>query len=621
MAIGAKKKNTATTAKTGGNLYSSKDDTKSKPSNPKITSVNTTNAEKQLADNEDYGEKVADTAPKIDDINETSSTMDINANEHHPRNFLSTAKQMADEVDFEEGVEGSEPKADNKARRTARKEILDDVKELHKDSYDKLNAEREKWNENQETLKALDEQENAARTNASNLKKETKAEYRTAKAEAKKIEDKKERKETLKGLKKQYKEDKKTIKDDLDREMMYNKIQRSSSKGTPNAAQIGIESAKASLDFVSRNEELINEIDRISKLPDGEEKENAIKALEEKYGNAVQETIDEQAMNEYNENLKKYNAAEKRALQGALYDTLYSNNEEEKIAAQNLLGSLGLDGKSPEELKQLLDQVKKENDEFFSENGNDDFYKNLNSQTAANEYIFNNEKPVEPEPIKNSPIRGMLDRYINNYQTTFDEEKEKSRLGKIKTNKNLYKGYLIWTNLMSKIQEASHNFANPNDRIEASDAISQRQGQDISNMIDNRNKKNKEYIDEQINYLKDTLGVDIETAKLANILKNSRIRNDYKRLTDENKTLLAALTTADTFDTLKDYQILDLIEKLKKGEITTTPQLASVLSGYGMAGVDAEIAASNAASILSAAVTGAFKGFKEALIGKPQRYE
>lgn len=510
-------------------------------------------------------ENAAGNAPKIDDINETSSTMDINANEHHPRNFLSTANQMADEVDFEEGVEGSNSKADSKARRTARKEILDDVKALpqNKEPMDKF-AEAEK------------------------IHKANKEEKKKA-VEAKKEENKKALEEANK-----------TVNDFEKEKGVWNRL-KSAVKGAKNklktqaknAVELGVLKAgnavdnavdrlklegkeiKANVDYSNNNEGLINEIDRISKLPDGEEKENAIKALEEKYG----VNTDTEAINKYNEDLKKYNAAENRALQGALYDTLYSKKEDEKAAAEIFLANMGLDQKSPEELKQLLDQVKKENAEFFSQNGNDEFYKNLNSQTATNDYLSNNEKPIQPET---SPIRDMFDRYVNNYKTTFDEAKEKSRLDKIKRNKNLYKGYLIWTNLMSKIQEASHNFANPNDRIEAADAISQRQGQDISSMIANRNSKNENYIKQQEEYLKTVLGKDIETAGFAEEMKNSRLKAAYSKMNEEQKKLLGALIVADTNHTISPTYKLQLADQMIEGKITTAPQLLGALAGLGI---------------------------------------
>ena len=332
-------------------------------------------------------------------------------------------------------------------------------------------------------------------------------------------------------------------------------------------------------------DETLQEIDRISKLPEGEEKQKAIKALEESNNFSTDYEGDlakyKAALEQYKADADIYQKAENRAMQGALYDALNSTNPEEVASAYAFLSERGIepkgeDGYFTEEQRKELEAKRKE---LTEENNKQQLF---TTQSAANEFLENNEKPIAPEEPMESPIRAMVDKYTNTYGKAFDDAKEQSRLDKIKTKKNLYKGYLIWKNIMSNIYAASHNFAHPENMISPNDPLTQRYEQDLANMIKNRDAKNNEYINEQIKYLQDTLGVNIETAKFAEMLKDSRVRNTYSRLTDENKKIVASLINAEVFDTLKPYQVLNLMDALKEGKAKGFEQIAGYLMPQGL---------------------------------------
>ena len=329
----------------------------------------------------------------------------------------------------------------------------------------------------------------------------------------------------------------------------------------------------------------LQEIDRISKLPEGEEKQKAIKALEESNNFSTDYEGDlakyKAALEQYKADADIYQKAENRAMQGALYDALNSKDPTEVASAYAFLSERGIepkgeDGYFTEEQRKELEAKRKE---LIEENKKQQLF---TTQSAANEFLDNNEKPIAPEEPMGSPIREMVDKYTNTYGKAFDDAKEQSRLDKIKNKKNLYKGYLIWKNIMSNIYAASHNFAHPENMMSPSDPLTQRYEQDLANMIKNRDAKNNEYINGQIKYLQDTLGVNIETAKFAEMLKDSRVRNTYSRLTDENKKIVASLINAEVFDTLKPYQVLNLMDALREGKAKGFEQIAGYLMPQGL---------------------------------------
>ena len=75
----------------------------------------------QLTKNEEEGKNIE--GPSLKDIQTKTNEMDTNTNEYHPRPFTSTADSIINEIDFEEGVEGSDKKANKEAVKAASKEI------------------------------------------------------------------------------------------------------------------------------------------------------------------------------------------------------------------------------------------------------------------------------------------------------------------------------------------------------------------------------------------------------------------------------------------------------------------------------------------------------------------
>lgn len=527
----------------------------------------------QLTKNEEEGKNIE--SPNLEDIQDKTNEMDTNTNEYHPRPFTSTADSIISEIDFEEGVEGSDKKANKKAVKAASKKIKKAVEDLpgSKAPYDK-HAEAEKAYEEKKAAREAA----IAKKEEENTKKKEEA--------AKAVNDFENEKGAWNRLKSGTKG-------------AFNKIATSITSPLSTAAFKAVNAIGDKLDKMDlyadkveaedeRNkiiDKTLQEIDRISKLPEGEEKQKAIKALEESNNFSTDYEGDlakyKAALEQYKADADIYQKAENRAMQGALYDALNSTNPTEVASAYAFLSERGIEPKgedgyfTEEQRKELEAQRQK----LAEENKKQQLF---TTQSDANEFLDNNEKPIAPEEPIGSPIREMVDKYTNTYGKAFDDAKEQSRLDKIKNKKNLYKGYLIWKNIMSNIYAASHNFAHPENMMSPSDPLTQRYEQDLANMIKNRDAKNNEYINEQVKYLQDTLGVNIETAKFAEMLKDSRVRNTYSRLTDENKKIVASLINAEVFDTLKPYQVLNLMDALREGKAKGFEQIAGYLMPQGL---------------------------------------
>ena len=570
--------NTSTT-NTSTNVSNNKSTTTSTTTPKKTTTTisdlvpDTKDAIDQLTKNEEEGKNIE--SPRLEDIQDKTNEIDTNTNEYHPRPFTSTADSIISEIDFEEGVEGSDKKANKKAVKAASKKIKKAVEDLpgSKAPYDK-HAEAEKAYEEKKAAREAA----IAKKEEENTKKKEEA--------AKAVNDFENEKGAWNRLKSGTKG-------------AFNKIATSITSPLSTAAFKAVNAVGDTLDKMDlyadkveaedeRNkiiDETLQEIDRISKLPEGEEKQKAIKALEESNNFSTDYEGDlakyKAALEQYKADADIYQKAENRAMQGALYDALNSTNPTEVASAYAFLSERGIepkgeDGYFTEEQRKELEAKRKE---LIEENKKQQLF---TTQSAANEFLDNNEKPIAPEEPIGSPIREMVDKYTNTYGKAFDDAKEQSRLDKIKNKKNLYKGYLIWKNIMSNIYAASHNFAHPDNMISPSDPLTQRYEQDLANMIKNRDAKNNEYINEQVKYLQDTLGVNIETAKFAEMLKDSRVRNTYSRLTDENKKIVASLINAEVFDTLKPYQVLNLMDALREGKAKGFEQIAGYLMPQGL---------------------------------------
>lgn len=568
---------TSTNTTTDTSKTTSTNTSGTKTTTKKTTSItdlvpDTKDAIDQLTKNEEEGKNIE--GPSLKDIQTKTNEMDTNTNEYHPRPFTSTADSIINEIDFEEGVEGSDKKANKEAVKAASKKIKQAVEDLpgSKAPYDKHAKAKKAYEEKKSAREAAI----AKKEEENNKKKE---------AAAKAVNDFENEKGAWNRLKSGTKG-------------AFNKIATSITSPLSTAAFKAVNAVGDTLDKMDLYtdkvaaedehnkiiDETLQEIDRISKLPEGEEKQKAIKSLEESNNFSTDYEGDlakyKEALEQYKSDADIYQKAENRAIQGALYDALNSKNPEEVASAYAFLSERGIepkgeDGFFTEEQRKELEAQKQK---LTEENNKQQLF---TTQSAANEFLDNNKKPIAPEE-PTSPIREMVDKYTNTYGKTFDDAKEQSRLDKIKTKKNLYKGYLIWKNIMSNIYAASHNFAHPDNMISPNDPLTQRYEQDLANMIKNRDAKNNEYINEQVKYLQDTLGVNIETAKFAEMLKDSRVRNTYGRLTDENKKIVASLINAEVFDTLKPYQILNLMDALREGKAKGFEQIAGYLMPQGL---------------------------------------
>ena len=224
----------------------------------------TKDAINQLTKNEEEGKKVE--GPNLKDVQNKTNEMDTNTNEYHPRPFTSTADSIISEIDFEEGVEGSDKKANKEAVKAASKEIKKAVEDLpgNKAPYDKHAKAEKAYKEKKSAREAAI----AKKEEENNKKKE---------AAAKAVNDFENEKGAWNRLKSGTKG-------------AFNKIATSITSPLSTAAfkaanAIGDTLDKMDLytDKVAAEDErnkiidkTLQEIDRISKLPEGEEKQNAI---------------------------------------------------------------------------------------------------------------------------------------------------------------------------------------------------------------------------------------------------------------------------------------------------------------------------------------------------------
>ena len=120
--------NTSTTNTSTNNTSTTTTSTNTTTVTPKTTTTSisdlvpdTKDAIDQLTKNEEEGKNIE--SPSLEDIQDKTNEMDTNTNEYHPRPFTSTADSIISEIDFEEGVEGSDKKANKKAVKAASKKI------------------------------------------------------------------------------------------------------------------------------------------------------------------------------------------------------------------------------------------------------------------------------------------------------------------------------------------------------------------------------------------------------------------------------------------------------------------------------------------------------------------
>ena len=368
----------------------------------------------QLTKNEEEGKNIE--SPRLGDIQDKTNEMDTNTNEYHPRPFTSTADSIISEIDFEEGVEGSDKKANKKAVKAASKKIKKAVEDLpgNKAPYDK-HAKAEKAYEEK---KAAREAAIAKKEEENNKKKEE---------AAKAVNDFENEKGAWNRLKSGTKG-------------AFNKIATSITSPLSTAAFKAVNAVGDTLDKMDlyadkveaedeRNkiiDKTLQEIDRISKLPEGEEKQKAIKALEESNNFSTDYEGDlakyKAALEQYKADADIYQKAENRAMQGALYDALNSTNPTEVASAYAFLSERGIEPKgedgyfTEEQRKELEAQRQK----LIEENKKQQLF---TTQSAANEFLDNNEKPIAPEEPTESPIRAMVDKYTNTYGKAFDDAK------------------------------------------------------------------------------------------------------------------------------------------------------------------------------------------------------
>ena len=311
----------------------------------------------QLTKNEEEGKNIE--SPRLEDIQDKTNEMDTNTNEYHPRPFTSTADSIISEIDFEEGVEGSDKKANKKAVKAASKKIKKAVEDLpgSKAPYDK-HAEAEKAYEEKKAAREAA----IAKKEEENTKKKEEA--------AKAVNDFENEKGAWNRLKSGTKG-------------AFNKIATSITSPLSTAAFKAVNAVGDTLDKMDlyadkveaedeRNkiiDKTLQEIDRISKLPEGEEKQKAIKALEESNNFSTDYEGDlakyKEALEQYKADADIYQKAENRAMQGALYDALNSTNPTEVASAYAFLSERGIepkgeDGYFTEEQRKELEAKRQE---------------------------------------------------------------------------------------------------------------------------------------------------------------------------------------------------------------------------------------------------------------------
>lgn len=350
----------------------------------------TKDAIEQLTKNEEEGKKVE--SPNLEDVQNKTNEMDTNTNEYHPRPFTSTADSIIKEIDFEEGVEGSDKKANKEAVKAASKEIKKAVEDLpgNKAPYDKYAEAEKAYKEKKASREAA-----IAKKEEENNKKKEEA--------AKAVNDFENEKGAWNRLKSGTKG-------------AFNKIATSITSPLSTAAFKAVNAVGDILDKMDlytdkveaedeRNkiiDKTLQEIDRISKLPEGEEKQKAIKALEESNNFSTDYEGDlakyKAALEQYKADADIYQKAENRAMQGALYDALNSKNPEEVASAYAFLSERGIEPKgedgyfTEEQRKELEAQRQK----LVEENNKQQLF---TTQSAANNFLDNNKNLLLPKSL------------------------------------------------------------------------------------------------------------------------------------------------------------------------------------------------------------------------------
>lgn len=204
------------------------------------------------------------------------------------------------------------------------------------------------------------------------------------------------------------------------------------------------------------------------------------------------------------------------------------------------------------------------------------------------------EVGIDPDKMTEAEARQILD----DYRATLAREAEKdeymsymrdklqTQLNKIidddtkswtERKKLMDKTGLLFSHVMQNIGAMMHNAVNPTDWITASDPITLRAAQNLTNTIKNRQTNNDTYIDSQIELWKNVLPAYYDVAKIKQNLSNTRIRNEYKRLNEAGQKMIMALAASDAWDTVSDNAILSFMDNLQDGKYQTTEQMVTGL--------------------------------------------
>lgn len=174
-----------------------------------------------------------------------------------------------------------------------------------------------------------------------------------------------------------------------------------------------------------------------------------------------------------------------------------------------------------------------------------------------------------------------IDEYMSNLRNAYEAQLNKVIDDDTKSwaerKKLMDKTGLLFSHVMQNIGAMMHNAVNPTDWITASDPITLRAAQNLTNTIKNRQTNNDTYIDSQIELWKNVLPAYYDVAKIKQNLSNTRIRNEYKRLNEAGQKMIMALAASDAWDTVSDNAILSFMDNLQDGKYQTTEQMVTGL--------------------------------------------
>lgn len=195
------------------------------------------------------------------------------------------------------------------------------------------------------------------------------------------------------------------------------------------------------------------------------------------------------------------------------------------------------------------------------------------AQKMLDDYQARVDEYTAVDQVKDDYFMHLKQQYTNTLNKIIQDDTKSW----IEKKKLIGTAGLLLGNILQNVGATMHNIANPNDWKYASDPITLRRGQNLATSIKNRQTNNDKYIDNQIEYWKGVIPEYIDASKIKQRLGNSRVLNEYKRLDESSKKMIAALASSDAWETTSQNAILSYMDNLQAGAYSSPAQMAAGL--------------------------------------------